>query len=280
MKPTDPWLRELIRRALEEDLGGGDLTSEACVPVEQEAHAVMVGREDGVLAGAAAAQAVFLEVNSALDLCFAIREGESFSAGQELAQVSGPTRDLLAGERVALNFLQRLCGIATLARAYVDQVAGTSARIVDTRKTTPGLRRLEKEAVRAGGGHNHRFNLGDGVLLKDNHLAATESLTAAVQAARARAHQLLRVEVEITSLEQLEEALTAGADIVMLDNMSLEEMAQAVSETGGRALLEASGNVNLETVGDIARTGVDFISVGRLTHSVRSLDLSMELTVR
>jgi nicotinate-nucleotide pyrophosphorylase (carboxylating) len=156
-------------------------------------------------------------------------------------------------------------------------VAGTGARIVDTRKTTPGLRRLEKEAVRAGGGHNHRYNLGDGVLLKDNHLAAAESLGAAVRAARERAHQLLRIEVEITSLEQLEEALEAGVDIVMLDNMGVEEMAEAVERTRGRALLEASGNVNRETVGAIARTGVDFVSVGRLTHSVRSIDLSMEL---
>jgi nicotinate-nucleotide pyrophosphorylase (carboxylating) len=274
---NDLWLAELVRRALEEDIGAGDITSSACLPAGQTARATILSREPGVLSGLEVAREVFRQLNGEIEFRALREEGAAFGAGDRLAEIAGPVRDLLTGERVALNFLQRLCGIATLTRRYVEAVAGTRARIVDTRKTTPGLRRLEKAAVRAGGGHNHRFGLYDGVLIKDNHLQAVGSLTAAVQATRAAAHQLLRVEVEIDRLDQLEEALAAGADIVLLDNMAVPDLAEAVRRTAGRALLEASGGVSLETVAAIAATGVDIISVGRLTHSVPAIDLTMEL---
>ena len=274
---NDLWLADLVRRALEEDVGPGDLTSQACLPAEQEGQAAIVAREPGVLSGLDAAREVFHQVNPAIVFTALRQEGEAFPAGERLVEVAGPARDLLTAERVALNFLQRLCGIATLTRSYVEAAAGSAARIVDTRKTTPGLRRLEKAAVRAGGGHNHRFGLYDGVLIKDNHVAAAGGISAAVRAARAAAHQLLKIEVEIERLDQLEEALAAGADVVLLDNMTPAEMAEAVRQTAGRALLEASGGVRLETVAEIARTRVDLISAGRLTHSVPAIDLSMEM---
>lgn len=271
------WLQELVGRELAEDLGPGDVTSQACVPTGQKGKAVLQARQAGVLSGLPAAAEAFRQVNEAIAFTPLAQEGERFAAGARLAEVAGPVQDLLAAERTALNFLQRMCGIATLTRQYVEAVAGTEARIVDTRKTTPGLRRLEKAAVRAGGGHNHRRGLADGVLIKDNHLQAAGSITAAVRTARAVAHQLLKIEVEITRLDQLEEAIAAGADLVMLDNMPVAEMAQAVQQTAGRVLLEASGGITLDRVAEVARTGVDFISVGRLTHSVPSVDLSMEL---
>lgn len=274
---SDVWLSDLVRRALEEDVGPGDVTSEACLPATQPGRTVIQTREAGVLSGLEAAREVFRQVNPEITFTALRAEGEAFAPGDRLAELAGPVRDLLTAERVALNFLQRLCGIATLTRRYVEAVAGTGARIVDTRKTTPGLRRLEKAAVRAGGGYNHRFGLYDGVLIKDNHVAAAGGITPAVQAARSAAHHLLKIEVEVERLEQLEEALAAGADAVLLDNMTPAEMAEAVKVTAGRALLEASGGVRLETVAEIARTGVDLISVGRLTHSVPAVDLSMEI---
>ncbi|HEY3396658.1 MAG TPA: carboxylating nicotinate-nucleotide diphosphorylase [Armatimonadota bacterium] len=270
-------LEDLVRRALEEDLGAGDVTSQACVPAELQGVAVIEARAPGVLAGVAAAAEVFRQVSPDLVCRWEAAEGDRFTPGQRLATVTGPVRELLTAERTALNFLQHLSGIATLTRAYVEAVAGTGATIVDTRKTTPGLRLLEKAAVRAGGGRNHRFGLADGVLIKDNHLAAAGGVTAAVQAARAGAHHLLKVEVEVADLAGLREALAGGAEVVLLDNMTVAEMAEAVRVTQGRALLEASGGVNLETVAAIAATGVDLISVGRLTHSAPSLDLSLEL---
>jgi nicotinate-nucleotide pyrophosphorylase (carboxylating) len=276
---TDLWLADLVRRALEEDVGPGDVTSRACLSAEQAARAVIVAREPGVLSGLEAAREVFRQVNPEIEFRGLLGEGDAFAAEYRLSAMAGPARDLLIAERVALNFLQRLCGVATLTRRYVEAIAGTGARIVDTRKTTPGLRRLEKAAVRAGGGHNHRFGLYDGVLIKDNHLLAAGGITAAVQAARVTAHQLLKIEVEIDRLDQLEEALAADADLVLLDNMSVEDLAEAVRRTAGRAQLEASGGVSLETVAAIAATGVDFISVGRLTHSVPAVDLSMEVEV-
>jgi len=271
------WLTDVVRRALEEDVGPGDVTSLACLPASQSVRAEIVAREPGVLAGLDAAREVFRQVNHRLAFRGLMEECQAFSPGNKLADISGPTRDLLTAERVALNFLQRLCGIATLTRRYVEAIAGTSARIVDTRKTTPGLRLLERAAVRAGGGHNHRFGLFDGVLLKDNHLQAAGGISAAIRAARAAAHHLLKIEVEIEGLEQLEEALAAGADVILLDNMSVAEMGEAVRRAQGRALLEGSGGVSLETVAEIARTGVDFISVGKLTHSAPAVDLSMEI---
>jgi len=276
MKPSR-WLQELVGRELAEDIGPGDVTSQACVPAGQQGKACIQARQAGVLSGLAVAAEVFRQVNEAIDFTPLAQEGDRFAAGARLAEVAGPVRDLLIAERTALNFLQRMCGIATLTRQYVEAVAGTGARLVDTRKTTPGLRRLEKAAVRAGGGHNHRLGLFDGVLIKDNHLQAAGSIGAAVRAARAAAHQLLKIEVEITRLDQLEEAIAAGADIVMLDNMPAAEMEQAVQQAASRVLLEASGGVSLAKVAEVASTGVDFISVGRLTHSVPAVDLSMEL---
>ena len=277
MSSAPAWLREMVRRALAEDLGPGDVTSQACLPADLVGRARIEAREAGVMSGLAVAEEVFRQLSAAVSFRALVAEGETFPAGARLAELEGPVRDLLAGERVALNFLQRLSGIATLTRRYVEAVAGTKAVIVDTRKTTPGLRLLEKAAVRAGGGRNHRFGLSDGVLIKDNHLVAAGGIRPAVEAARAHAHHLLRIEVEVTSLEGLEEAIAAGAEAVLLDNMTVEQMAEAVKLARGLVLLEASGGVSLETVGAIAATGVDFISVGKLTHSAPALDLSLEL---
>jgi nicotinate-nucleotide pyrophosphorylase (carboxylating) len=282
IRPADPlpaaWLHETVARALAEDLGAaGDVTSAACLPRDVRGQGYVEAREPGVLYGVEVVEAVFAQAAPGSRVTWSLGDSQTFAAGALLAEVEGRVGDLLTAERTALNFLQRLCGIATLTRRYVEAVAGTAATIVDTRKTTPGLRALEKAAVRAGGGRNHRFGLSDGVLLKDNHLIAAGGIAPAIQAARAHVHHLLKIEVEVTSLEQLEEALTAGADAILLDNMSVEQMAQAVARVAGRVPLEASGGVNLDTVRAIAATGVDFISVGRLTHSAPALDLSLEL---
>ena len=275
--PRD-WLHDTVARALAEDLGdAGDVTSRACVPLSQEGTARIEAREAGVLYGLEVVEEVFLQTCPDARFHWDTRDGEAFPAGRVIGSIQGATRELLTAERTALNFLQRLSGIATLTRRYVQAVAGTRVVILDTRKTTPGLRLLEKAAVRAGGGRNHRFGLADGVLIKDNHLAAAGGLRPAVEAVRASAHHLLKIEVEVTSLAELEEALAAGAEAVLLDNMTVGEMAEAVQRAHGQVLLEASGGVSLETVGAIARTGVDFISVGKLTHSAPALDLSLEL---
>jgi nicotinate-nucleotide pyrophosphorylase (carboxylating) len=208
-----------------------------------------------------------------------LSDGATFSVGDVIAQLSGPAADLLAGERVALNFLQHLSGIATLTKRFVEAVAGTKARIVDTRKTTPGLRLLEKYAVRAGGGHNHRLGLDDGVLIKDNHIVAAGGVAAAVTRARADAPHTVKIEVECTNIAQVDEALLAGANAILLDNMSLAEMTDAVGRIGGRAVVEASGGVTLDRVVAVAQTGVDLISVGALTHSASAVDLSMRVTL-
>jgi len=272
------WLRETVARALAEDLGAaGDVTSNACVPLGAEGQARIEAREAGVLYGVEAVEEVFAQVGSGCRFRWDTQDGQAFLAGSIVGSVSGPTREVLTAERTALNFLQWLSGIATLTRRYVQAVAGTRAVIVDTRKTTPGLRLLEKAAVRAGGGRNHRFGLSDGVLIKDNHLVAAGGIRAAVEAARAHAHHLLKIEVEVTSLEGLEEAIAAGAEAVLLDNMTVAQMAEAVRQAHGLVLLEGSGGVALDTVGEIARTGVNFISVGKLTHSAPALDLSLEL---
>ena len=236
-----------------------------------------MAKQSGVLSGLFVVQECFRQLDPTVRFEPVFAEGAPFAAGTVLAKVAGPAASLLTAERVALNFLQRLCGTATLTRAFVDKVSGTHARIVDTRKTTPGLRFLEKAAVRAGGGRNHRFALYDGILLKDNHLAAVGGLTVAVAAARAGAPHTLKIEVEVTDLQQLEEAIAAGAEVVLLDNMSLAMLKQAVALAGGRVLLEASGGVTLDTVFAIAQTGVDLISVGALTHSASAIDISLEL---
>ncbi|NPV46635.1 MAG: carboxylating nicotinate-nucleotide diphosphorylase [Armatimonadetes bacterium] len=269
--------REVVAQALAEDIGPGDITTETTVPASLRACGVFLAKAAGVLSGLDVAAECFRQLDPACDFQARLAEGDEFAPGTTLAVVTGSARALLTAERTALNFLQRLCGTATLTRAYVDRVAGTKARIVDTRKTTPGLRRLQKTAVRAGGGHNHRFALYDGVLLKDNHLALAGGVAAAVAAARAGAPHTLRVEVEVTTLPQLQEAIAAGADVALLDNMDLATLRQAVQLAAGRILLEASGGVNLDTVSAIAATGVDLISVGALTHSAPAVDISLEI---
>ncbi len=265
----DLWLRE--------DLGHGDLTSALLIPEDQKGRGVILAKEEGVLAGLEVARAVFARVEAQVVFTPLAKDGKALQVGQEVARLEGPLRGILAGERLALNLLQRLSGIATLTRRYVEAVEGTGAVILDTRKTTPGLRALEKYAVRVGGGRNHRFGLFDGILIKDNHIRAVGSVKEAVRRAKAQAPHSLKVEVEVTALEELREALEAGADLILLDNMDLETIREAVRLARGRALLEASGGMSLDRVRAVAETGVDYISVGALTHSARALDLSLEL---
>lgn len=269
----------LIELAIAEDVGPGDVTSQATLPPALSLRAVIVAKGAGVVAGLPVAGAVFARVEPAIRFTPQMRDGDRVSPGDVVAGVVGPARGVLTAERTALNFLQRLSGIATLTRTFVDAVAGTRAVILDTRKTHPGYRVLEKYAVRLGGGQNHRFGLYDMVLIKDNHIAAVGGITAAVEQARA-AHPDLPLEVEVKSLDELRAALTLDVDRIMLDNMSLEEMRTAVEIAAGRVPLEASGNVNLERVAAIAATGVDYISVGALTHSAPAFDLSMEVEVK
>jgi nicotinate-nucleotide pyrophosphorylase (carboxylating) len=266
----------VLRAALEEDVGAGDVTTQAAVPPGTRARAVLIAKEPLRLAGLPGFVRTF-ELLEGGELRWELfcREGEDMPAGVRILRVEGDARVLLTGERTALNLLQRLSGIATLTARWTRQLAGTRARLVDTRKTTPGLRALEKYAVRVGGGANHRTGLFDGVLLKENHLRAGGGIAAAVAGARRRAPHTLRIEVEVTNLQELREALDAGADAVLLDNMGLAEMAEAVRATGGRALLEASGGVTEERLRAIAETGVDLISAGALTHSARAVDLSL-----
>ena len=269
-------LERIAFAALAEDLGDGDVTTEATVDANATGSADLVVKEPGVVCGLAVAEAVFRAVDPELRFERLVEEGASVAAGTSVARVAGAERAILTGERTALNFLARLSGIATLTRRYVDAVDGTGAAILDTRKTTPGLRALEKHAVATGGGRNHRFGLDDGVLVKDNHLRAAGSVTSAVE--RLRAATPLPIEVECDTLEQVSEALAAGAEAILLDNMIPDQLRAAVALARGRARLEASGGVTLENVRDVAETGVDEISVGALTHSARSLDVSLELT--
>jgi len=267
----------LIEQALLEDIHTGDITTRAVVPGCRPATARLIAKEDMVVAGLSIAGRVFAKLNPAVVFKPCCDDGYTATKGSVLAFLNGDASDLLMGERVALNILQRMCGIATLTSRFVAAVSGTKARIVDTRKTTPGLRELEKYAVRVGGGINHRTGLYDGVLIKENHIAAAGGITEAIRCARAYIPHTLKIEIETETLPQVDEALAAGADIIMLDNMSLDEMQQAVAVIAGRALVEASGGVNLETVRAIAETGVDIISVGALTHSPRAMDISMLL---
>lgn len=272
---VDATTRELIALALSEDIGPGDVTSQL-LPADLEGRAQIVAKSDLVIAGSAAFVETYRQVDPRVVVRFDRLDGEHVPARTVIGRVLGPARALLTGERTALNLLQRLSGVATVTRRAVDLVAGTRAKIVDTRKTTPGLRVLEKAAVRAGGGHNHRFGLFDGILIKDNHVAALGGVRIAIEAARREAHHLLRVECEVTDLEELEQALAAGADVVLLDNMSSDEMREAVERNKGRALLEASGNMTLARLPEVAATGVDLISMGAITHSAPAADLSLE----
>lgn len=267
----------VVRAALAEDLGrAGDITARACIPEDARLRAAFVARREGRIAGLACVRAAVLALDPAARVELRLADGEDAAAGAVLAEVEANARALLAAERTALNLLGRLSGIATLTRAYVRAVEGTKARITDTRKTTPGLRALEKHAVLCGGGVNHRFGLDDAILIKDNHVALCGGVGEAVRHARAFAGHLVRVEVEIDRLNQLEEALAEGPDVVMLDNFGLDDMRRAVELTAGRAVLEASGGVSLETVRAIAETGVDVISVGALTHSAPALDVGLD----
>lgn len=272
-------LLEVARRALREDLGRGDVTSQAAIPPDLRARGRFVARRELVVSGLGAAAAVFYEAGE-VEFVPLAGEGEIASGGAVLAEVAGPARVVLAAERVALNLLMRLCGVATLTRRYVSAVEGTGARIADTRKTTPGLRALEKAAVRAGGGVNHRFGLDDGILLKDNHLALAGGVAEAVRRARAGAPHLLKVEVEVESERELREALAAGADAVLLDNMTPEEARRCIRvarrERPG-VVVEVSGGVDLGTVRAYAEAGADLISVGALTHSAPAADISLEV---
>lgn len=270
-------VREAVAMALAEDIGPGDATTRAVVPQGVAARGQIVAKDSGVLAGLPVAVATFAAVDPAVQVTPRVTDGFALAPGVVVAELAGPARGILTAERVALNFLQRLSGVATATATMVLAVEGTGAAIVDTRKTTPGLRALEKYAVRVGGGRNHRFGLFDGILIKDNHVALAGGVTAAIDLARAHAPHSLRVEVEVESLEQVEQAIEAGADVILLDNMDLETMAAAVRLTAGRALLEASGGITLHNVRAVAVTGVNMISVGALTHSAPALDLSLEM---
>jgi nicotinate-nucleotide pyrophosphorylase (carboxylating) len=267
----------VIRHALEEDLGrAGDLTTDLIVPPGQTARATLVARKPGTIAGLVAAQCTFKLVDPRLNFVPEASDGASVDAGAKLAVIEGPARGLLTAERVALNFLGHLAGVATATRALVDAVAGTHARIVCTRKTTPGLRALEKYAVRCGGGFNHRFGLDDAILIKDNHIAAAGGIAPAIERARAGSAHMLKIEIEVDTLEQLETALALGVATILLDNMAPQELMRAVAIAKSRAVLEASGNVTLATVRAIAETGVDYISSGAITHSAPSLDVALD----
>jgi nicotinate-nucleotide pyrophosphorylase (carboxylating) len=271
-----PAVEALLALALEEDLGRGDVTSEAIFPATQMSSAQIMAKEPLIVAGMAVTAAVFARVDRETRFIPRVEDGRRLGKGEIVAVVEGRTRALLSAERTALNFLQRLSGVATLTRRFVDAVAGTRATIVDTRKTTPGWRALDKQAVRAGGGGNHRVDLAAGVLIKDNHVLACGGVRAAVERARAHAPHSLRIEVEVTELAQIDEALAAGAEIVLLDNFDPAKVARAVSQIAGRALVEVSGGINLDTVRAFAEAGPDLISVGALTHSARAVDLSLE----
>ncbi len=277
-------IERAVRAALEEDGPWGDITSEALIAADARVSAHLVAREEGVLAGEDVFSAAMTFVSSNIATRFLVHDGEDFSKGAVLAHVEGPARGVLGGERVALNFMQRMCGIATLTARYVAETAGTKARIVDTRKTTPGLRAFERYAVRCGGGYNHRFSLSDAVLAKDNHLAilaalTQDSLAEALREARERLPHTTHFEVEVDRPDQIEAVLAAGVDTIMFDNFTTEEMRTAVQQVARRALTEASGGLTLSRIREIAETGVDLISVGALTHSVRALDLGLDISI-
>ena len=274
-------LDAIIERAMDEDSGRGDVTSEALIPRDLSGRASLLVKEKGVLAGIDVAGSIFYRVDPSLEIEILIQDGTSVKPGDIAGTISGSVISILKAERVVLNFLQRLSGIATTTAQYVAETGGLGVKILDTRKTTPGLRPLEKYAVRAGGGYSHRFHLGDAVLIKDNHIAALRAtglgLPDIIAKARRNAPKGMTIEVEVTNTREAQEAMNAGADIIMLDNMGIAEMKQAVALIGGMAKLEASGNITLDNVHQVALTGVDFISIGALTHSYNALDISLEL---
>ena len=270
-------IQDIIQRALLEDIGSGDVTTNCIVPDKTMFRGDFIVKEDGVIGGLEVAALTFSLVDKQVTFIPKVKEGKKVKKGNIVAEVSGPARSLLSGERVALNFLQRMSGIATLTRKFADAVQGTSAVILDTRKTAPGLRFFDKWSVQLGGGQNHRFGLFDMVLIKENHITVAGSISEAVARVRAKWNKEMKIEVEVRNLTELQEALKLKVDRILLDNMTSGEIAEAVSLTKGRIPLEASGNVNLDNVAAIAATGVNFISVGKLTHSVKALDISLLL---
>ncbi len=269
-------VRMIVKNALGEDLGTGDITTENVIKKYETSKAEIFFKEDGVLAGLPVAELVFKELDDEVEFSILKEEGETVKIGDKVAEISGRTQSILKGERLALNFLQRLSGIATNTRDHVKKIEGTGARVVDTRKTTPNLRILEKYAVRVGGGTNHRMGLYDAVLIKDNHIRSAGGVKEAIE--KVKTGHTVKIEVEIESIDEIEEALEAGAHIIMLDNMEADEMREAVEIIGDRAIIEASGGITIENIRDVAETGVDMISVGALTHQIRSIDISLDLT--
>lgn len=276
-------LEKQIQSWLEEDLGTGDVTTLSTIPVDHDSKAVIHVKQDGVIAGLPVAELVFRSVDPGLVFRYTREEGDQVVEGTIVAEVEGSSRSILMGERLALNLLQRMSGIATATRRFTERVKGYDVRVVDTRKTTPGLRALEKYAVKVGGGHNHRQGLYDAVMIKDNHIKASGGIAEAIRSARNHIPHTMKIEIEVENMAQLEEALPAGADIIMLDNMGIERMREAVEtikKTSPHVLVEASGGVTLDNIREIAMTGVDVISAGALTHSVKSLDISLDLNGR
>ena len=276
---NNPQVEQIITLALNEDIGTGDITTLSTIPADKTATGRFVAKEDMIICGIDLAAHIFGRVDPSIELKANFKDGDAVKKGDVIATVSGNAQNVLTGERTALNFMQRLTGIATRTHASVAEVAGTNAKITDTRKTTPGLRVLEKYAVRVGGGTNHRFNLADGVLIKDNHIAVSGGIKNAVKNARAVIPHTLKIEVEVETKEQLAEALDAGADIIMLDNMSNDLMRECVGIVAGRALVEASGNMGEKSLREVAETGVDIISIGALTHTVKAADISLKFQI-
>ncbi|QIB28025.1 carboxylating nicotinate-nucleotide diphosphorylase [Caloranaerobacter azorensis] len=270
-------IEDMIKNALLEDMNNGDITTENLIGLNDISEAEIIAKEDGVLAGIEIAEITFKLLDKDM-LFYRLKEdGQFLRKGDVIAKIKGKTRAILSGERTALNFLQRLSGIATKTKKFVDKVEKYNVRVADTRKTTPGIRALEKYAVRLGGGANHRYNLSDAVMIKDNHIRAVGSIEKAIKLIRERVPHTVKVEVEVETIEQFKQALDAGADIIMLDNMSIEDMKEAVNINNKKAILEASGNVNIDNIEEVAKTGVDVISVGALTHSVKALDISLNI---
>ena len=274
----NPLLQNIVRCALEEDLGSGDLTTDAIIDSEKEGKAVLISKENIVLAGLFIFKKVFLELNREIEFETYYDEGELIPAGKNICLIKGQLLSILKAERTALNLLQRMSGIASLTKKYVEKVEPFGVKILDTRKTAPGLRWIDKYAVRTGGGFNHRFGLFDGILIKDNHIAAGGSIRRAVDLARKGNPNNLKIEVEVETLAEAEEALQAGADILLLDNMTITQMKEVVRVINGRVMLEASGGITLDTIKDVAKTGVNTISIGALTHSAKAADLSLEIS--
>jgi len=279
MELNNHFVKQLLELALAEDIGIGDVTSNAIIPQDHLVSGIILSKDTGLIAGLEIVKLVFGMVDSRLTLTPKLLDGDKIEPGDEIGKIHGPARAMMAAERTALNFLRRLSGVATLTSKYVRAVADYPVKIIDTRKTTPGWRILEKYAVNVGGGYNHRFGLYDAVLIKDNHIALAGSITKAIEMARAQIPHTMKIEVEAESMQQVEEALRAKVDIIMLDNMTVDEMKSAVKLISGRVLVEASGRVRLEQVKQIAATGVDLISIGALTHSVTSLDISIDVVV-